>query len=176
MPDTAIAAQVHQPLDVHRSFAAEVALDRETRNGGPELRHFRLRQVLDRGLWCNARCLANLFRARIADSENRRQRETICLFSGIFMPAIRATVSIPSLLTLTLLVTRVSTNHPNNAVTTDDLAIPADFLNGCSYFHELSPRSLWLNVTGRPCRSCAGWPSASCPRTDGSWHAPASAT
>jgi hypothetical protein len=75
MPDTAIAAQVHQPLDVHRSFAAEVALDRETRNGGPELRHFRLRQVLDRGLWCNARCLANLFRARIADSENRRQRD-----------------------------------------------------------------------------------------------------
>jgi hypothetical protein len=73
----------------------------------------------------------------------------MCLVSGIFMPAIRATyissieswrsVRLPFGLALTLLVTRVSADHPNNTVAANYLAVPADFLYGCSYFHELSP-------------------------------------
>jgi hypothetical protein len=76
----------------------------------------------------------------------------------MFMPAMRATYlsstnswrsfGLPYLLTLTLLVARVSADHSHNAVATDDLAVPANFLDGCSYFHELSPVSLMLNVTG----------------------------
>jgi hypothetical protein len=42
-------------------------------------------------------------------------------------------------LTLTLFVPRVGTNHPHNTFATNDFAIPADFLNGCSYFHVMTP-------------------------------------
>src|SRR5690606_12627293 len=58
-----------------------------------------------------------------------------CLFSGMFMPAIRATFTF--LLTLTLLMTRVGTNHPHHAVAADDFAVPAHFLDRCPDFHEL---------------------------------------
>jgi hypothetical protein len=35
---------------------------------------------------------------------------------------------------------RVSADHPHNTIAADNFAIPADFLDGCSYFHEPSPK------------------------------------
>ena len=59
--NSAVAAEVHQPLDVHRRFAPQITFNREIGDGGPELRHFGFCQVLHRRVGCNARCRANLF-------------------------------------------------------------------------------------------------------------------
>jgi hypothetical protein len=39
--------------------------------------------------------------------------------------------------TLALLVARVRADHPHDAVAADDLAVAADFLDRCEYFHLL---------------------------------------
>ncbi len=55
---------------------------------------------------------------------------TMCLFNGMFMPAMRATFT-PCLvfLALPLLMAFVSTNHPNNAFAPNYLAVSAHFSN-----------------------------------------------
>jgi hypothetical protein len=44
--------------------------------------------------------------------------------------------------TLALLMTRVrGADHPNNALTADDLAVAAELLDGSAHFHGVSPNS-----------------------------------
>src|SRR6266853_6039331 len=47
MTGAAIAAEVHQPLDVHRDLAAQVALDGKSRDLLAQTLHVRLGQVFD---------------------------------------------------------------------------------------------------------------------------------
>src|SRR5664279_533354 len=49
MPQAAIAAEVHQPLDAHRHLAAQIAFDGVTANQLAQLVHLRVGQVLDFG-------------------------------------------------------------------------------------------------------------------------------
>src|SRR5438067_3432152 len=53
-------------------------------------------------------------------------------------PAIRA---IFASLALPLLVARVGANDAHDAVTPDDLAVAADFLDRCQYFHLFRPEN-----------------------------------
>jgi len=53
--------------------------------------------------------------------------------------------------TLALLVARVRADHAHDAVAADDLAVAADFLDGCQYLHlDLSRnvRRSWRCATG----------------------------
>jgi len=73
MANAPVCAEVHQPLDIHRYLPAQVALDRKHRNGRAQLRNLGLGQVLDLGLRRNAGCIANVLRAGVSDTVDRRQ-------------------------------------------------------------------------------------------------------
>src|ERR1700760_684236 len=66
MPNTAIAAEIHQTLDVHGHLAPQVTLDGEFRHLRAQGCDFRLRQVLDLDAVLDARGIANLDRALAA--------------------------------------------------------------------------------------------------------------
>src|SRR5436190_5214280 len=68
------------------------------------------------------------------------------LLSGMLIPAIRAICLLP----LTLLVTRVLTDHEDDAVTADDLALLAHRPDRRSYLHD--PFRLGDQRTGSGCR------------------------
>src|SRR5438874_13224979 len=82
MPNAAIAAEVHQPLDAHRDLAAEVAFHRELADALAELIHLRVGQILDLRRRRNAGRDANSLRAWTADAVDRRQRDLRVLMVG----------------------------------------------------------------------------------------------
>src|SRR5580700_282872 len=90
----------------------------------------------------------------------------MCLWRGRSTPAIRAIVSLPSAakaalryvltarrksrpfqsLALALFMFRNHANHPHHTLAVDDLALVANFLNRCAYFHipSFQPSALSL--------------------------------
>src|ERR1700722_18440432 len=70
MTDAAIAAQIHQTLDVHRHFATQVALDRELGHLRPERGHFGIGQVLHLDAVLHAGGIAYARRPTVADAKN----------------------------------------------------------------------------------------------------------
>src|SRR5688500_9459305 len=68
-------AEVHQPLDAHRDFAAEVTFDRKFLNLFPQPVHLVVGEVLDLGRDRNVRASADRARARTADAENHGERD-----------------------------------------------------------------------------------------------------
>src|SRR5512139_1538729 len=75
MTEAAIAAEVHQTLDVHGDFTAQVALYRELSHAFTQTLDFGLGQILDlRGL-SNASRLADLAGRGPADTINGGQRD-----------------------------------------------------------------------------------------------------
>ena len=68
-------AEVHQPLDVHRGFATQVAFDDELGDGVTDFLLIAVRQVLDLLVVGNAAGFADLARARTTDAEDRRQAD-----------------------------------------------------------------------------------------------------
>ena len=73
MTDSTVRTEVHQTFDIHRYLAAKIALDLEIRNSGPEIHNFRLGKIFYLSLWSDARRCADLFRARMTNTEYRRQ-------------------------------------------------------------------------------------------------------
>ena len=142
MADSAITAQVHQALNVHRRFTPEVTLDNEIGDSRSQTGDFGLRQVLDCRIRLNAGRSTNLPRARVADAKNRREPNHDVLvqwnvdacYSSHFTPFLIFSA-------LTLLMPFVSTNHAHDAVAPNDLAVSAHFSNRCSDLHEPSPKS-----------------------------------
>src|SRR5512135_1398276 len=74
MTEAAVAAKVHQALDVHGDFTAQVALDRELGHALTQTLHFSLGQVLDFRRPGNASRVANLPGRGPADAVNGGQR------------------------------------------------------------------------------------------------------
>src|SRR5262249_36180348 len=68
MAHATVRAQVHEALDVHGHFAAQVALDREFRELRADGADFGLRQVLDLGGRVDARRLTEELRACATDA------------------------------------------------------------------------------------------------------------
>src|SRR5262245_32963526 len=60
---------------------------------------------------------------------------SVCWLGGMLMPAIRA-IALPRL-ALTLLVTRIRADHPQDALAPDDLALAAHLLDRSIHFHRL---------------------------------------
>src|SRR5215813_1241818 len=71
----AIAAEVHQPLDVHGHFAPQIAFHRELGDLVAELVHFAVRQILDLGRHLDAGGRAQLARGAPADAIDRSERD-----------------------------------------------------------------------------------------------------
>jgi hypothetical protein len=63
VPDSAIATQVHETLDIHRYLTAKIAFDGQLRDSAAEICNLRFRQVFNLRVGCNARRLTDLFRA-----------------------------------------------------------------------------------------------------------------
>jgi hypothetical protein len=63
VPDTAIATQVHETLDVHRYLTAQIAFDCQFRDSTAEICNLWFRQVFNLRMRGHARCLTNLLRA-----------------------------------------------------------------------------------------------------------------
>jgi hypothetical protein len=60
MAQTTVTAQVHEALDVHRHFPAQVTLYRELRDLGTNVFYFGFRQITDPGFRLYASRCANL--------------------------------------------------------------------------------------------------------------------
>ena len=75
MPEPPVAADVDQPLDVHRDLAAQVALHPVVvLDLAAQLLHVGLREVLDPDIGVDARGRQNLLRRGKADAEDIGQR------------------------------------------------------------------------------------------------------
>ena len=128
--NTAITAKIHQAFDVHRDFAAEVALDNQICDNRSQTGNFGFRQILHRRIRLNVGRSTDLPRSRGANAIDRRQpnhdvlvqRNVYACYSSHFVP-------FPVILALTLLMTFVSTNHPHNTVAPNDLAVSTHFSN-----------------------------------------------
>jgi hypothetical protein len=70
---TAVTAEVHQPLDVHRHFTAQIAFDAVLADLGAQGLHLALREVLDRPVRSHAGGLANSRGAGLTDTVKRGQ-------------------------------------------------------------------------------------------------------
>jgi hypothetical protein len=139
MTDATVATEVHQALDIHRNLAAQVALDFELIHRRTELGDLGFGEVLDRRRRIDTSRSANLLRARVADTVDRRQ----CDHDVLVQRDVYASYTCHLIflnLALALLVPGVFADHAYNTIATNDLAVSANFLNGCSYFHEITPR------------------------------------
>jgi hypothetical protein len=75
VPNASVATEVHESLDVHRDFAAQIALDGELRDHFAQARDLRIREVLDLRARLHAGCLASHERLVTPDPEDMRQRD-----------------------------------------------------------------------------------------------------
>jgi hypothetical protein len=80
--DASIAPQIHEPLDVHSDFAAQVAFDCVARELLAQLRDLRLTEILDQRSRIDLRGPARLQSPASADAENMRQRNRNVLVDG----------------------------------------------------------------------------------------------
>ena len=95
MTQAAIAAEIHQPLDVHRHFAAQIALDQVVAvDRLADLQDFGVGQLGDAALCGDIDLLADLAGVLGADAMMYCSAMTTRLV-GMFTPAIRAIVSSP---------------------------------------------------------------------------------
>ncbi|SIT55332.1 hypothetical protein BQ8794_210025 [Mesorhizobium prunaredense] len=75
MTQAAIAAEVHEPLDVHRHFAAQIALDLVVAvDRLADLQHFRVGQLVDAALGRDADLVDDLLGEALANAVNVLKR------------------------------------------------------------------------------------------------------
>src|SRR3954465_11690418 len=75
MAEPAVAAEVHEPLDVHRHFAAQVAFDLVVAvDGLTDLQHFRVGQLVDAALGRDADLVDDLLGELLANAVNVLKR------------------------------------------------------------------------------------------------------
>ena len=129
MTDAAVTTEIHQPFDIHRRLTTQVALDDEIRNRIADACDFGLRQVLHLRVGRDARCLANLLRARVAYAVNRGQRNHDVLVNRDIYACYTSHNSLPFQSALSLLMTFVGADDAHHAITADDLAVPAHFFH-----------------------------------------------
>jgi hypothetical protein len=105
-----------------------------------------LGQVPDTGVGVDAGSGQNLLGAGQADAINIGQANLNSLILGQVNARNTCHLSIHLLLTLSLLVLGILTNHHNSALALNDLAFLAHGLNGRSYFHRFT--SCFAHVKG----------------------------
>jgi hypothetical protein len=70
MTNTPVAPQVHQSLDIHGDFTAQIAFDYDLANLGTQCRYFGIGKIFDKRGRLNARVLADRQSTRTANAEN----------------------------------------------------------------------------------------------------------
>jgi hypothetical protein len=127
MPNTSVATEIHEPLDVHSNFTAQVALDGELRDDLAQARDLGLRQVFDLRARRDAGRLAGHERLIAADAEDMRQRDSNVLVGRNVDARYTCHSCLP--LALALLVPRVFANHAHHTAAAHDLALPTNLAN-----------------------------------------------
>ena len=128
MPNASVATEIHQSLDVHRDFTAQIALDGELRDDLAQARDLGLREVLDLPWSASTPAALQVMSARLRPMPKMCVSAIpTCLLVGMLTPAIRAIVLF--LLALALLVPRVFANHAHHAAAAHDLALPTNLAN-----------------------------------------------
>jgi hypothetical protein len=151
MADAPVAAQIHQPLDIHRHFSAKVPLDGVFGNFGAKLVDFFFREVLNSRLRGNPGGIADL-RGSVAPDPVDSGEGNDSMFpvwnidtgdTGHRLLSPAAPVRRAKALNgtrfqrnvnerksaLTLLVLWIPANHADDAVAPNDLAIAADLFH-----------------------------------------------
>jgi hypothetical protein len=157
MSKSTVAAQIHQALDVHADFTAQIALDRETRNGSTNTFHFSIGQIPNLHVFANFRELADFSCSGTSDTVNGSQgNDSVFLIRNIDAgnashPNSPSKSAKPVILrkentndkpssALPLLVAGIRTNDPDHTIALDQLAIAAHGLNRRSNFHDCFSR------------------------------------
>jgi hypothetical protein len=137
MAETTVATNVHQTLDVHGGFAAQITLDGEKSDLLTQFLEIGVAQIFDFLGIGDTAGFANFACAGATDSENRCQsdlrvliRRDVDTCDTCHMLPLKRVQS-----ALALLVTGVRTNHANDALAPDNFAIAANLLYRCGYFH-----------------------------------------
>jgi hypothetical protein len=136
---TAVATEVHQALDVQLNFALEIAFDAVL--GLEEIADtldLGLREFLGLLLRRDIRALADLARERTANAVEVRERVSDLLVTGE-VDACNTSHDVSSFSALALLVARVLTDDTNDAFSSNDLALIANFLDRRTDLHSVTP-------------------------------------
>ena len=142
MPEPAVAPDIHQALDVHRDFPAQIALDPHLLvDDFAKAVDFVVRQVPHARVRIHIRALEELLAGMKSDAKDIGQRRFDALVARKIDPCNSRHVTSPLAprecepLTLSLLVPWIHANHPNNALAPDDLALFTTASHRSSYFH-----------------------------------------
>jgi hypothetical protein len=135
--ESAVATNVHQTLDVHGGLATQVTFDSELGDLIANFFQIPVGQILDLLGISDATSFANFASAGATDSKDSRQAN--------FRMLLRRNIDASDTchfrplkllqLTLTLLVTRIGTDHTHNALAPDNFAVTANFLDRSRNFH-----------------------------------------
>jgi hypothetical protein len=138
MTQSTIAAEIHQPFNIHRDFAPKITFDGKLRDLVPQLVQLRVGDIFNFGGNCNSGCRANLARAGATNSINGCQCDFgMLMIRDIYSSDTGHTLFLQKFfnyniysalirLTLTLLVPRVGADDANDAIAPNDFAIAAN--------------------------------------------------
>ena len=145
---TAVAAEVHEALDVHLNLAPEIALDAVLAlDDVTESLDLRVGELLDLGLGVDLGFATDLLSLALADAEDVGKRVSDLLTAGKVDACNTGHGSCRSSGSLPLLVAGVVTNDADHPTTAHDFALVADLLDAGSYLHRSGL------VGGLSCRS-----------------------
>src|SRR5271169_1477604 len=179
--ESAIGADFDETLDVHRNFLAQIALDQSFGfDDRTDAVDFFFAQVLHLLHRVDLGLVAEATGARMTDAVDVRQRDVdmllarkidACNTCHVFLTsaavpqpqsfwllalsswllAMSQKPKAKSFLALALFMFRVDANHPHHTLAVDDLALVANLLYRCSYFHNCSQSlsMLALSMWGR---------------------------
>jgi hypothetical protein len=137
MAESTVATNVHQTLDVHGCFASQVTFNGELGDLIANFFQIPVGQVLDLLGISDATSFADFASAGATDSKDGCEAN--------FRMLLRRNIDASDTchfrplkllqLTLTLLVTRICTDHTHNALAPDNFAVTANFLDRSRNFH-----------------------------------------
>ena len=133
-----VAADVDQPLDVHRHFFPEIAFDLLLfLDSLPDLVHFIFGKGLDLLVLVDLDPFKNLYGLGSPDAVNVGQADFDPLFRGKSDTCNSCHFDL--FLSLFLFVSRIRADDSNVPFPLDDLAVSADLFNRRSDFHDIHP-------------------------------------
>ena len=131
MAETTVATDVHQALDVHRGFTAQITFDGELSDLVANFFQITVREVLDLLGVLDATGFANLASAGTTNAIDGGQANLSMLMRRNIDASDTCNMRplILSKSTLALLMALIRADHAHHTLAADDLAVAADFLD-----------------------------------------------
>ena len=146
MTQAAIGADILETLDIHVHFGVELPFNAVFRlDLGTQASGFLFRQILDPSGRADV--------SRTNDVPRQTGSDSVDVGEGHLHPFVHRQIDAgdtshgPLPLSLTLLVTWILANNPDDSPALDELAVFTDFLDGCFDFHRSSPAGSALFVS-----------------------------